>query len=345
MKQPITIALDVMSGDLGYKAIIPAALKVMKSRSDIHLILVGQPEIILPLIENNEFYIQKRLHLHTATQVVDMDEHPKSALKNKKNSSMRVAIDLVKSGQAQACVSAGNTGALMATARFVLKMLPSIDRPAICTAIPSLFGHVHMLDLGANINSNEHHLYQFAIMGSILAQTVDNIDSPKVGLLNIGEEDIKGNEEVKAAAALLQQSDLNYIGFVEGNDIFLKELNVVVCDGFVGNVSLKTMEGASKLIANYLSQEFNKNILTKLAGLVVLPVLKNLKKRVDPRQYNGASLLGLQGVVIKSHGNADEFAFQNAIEIAIRQVEQQILEKIRHRFSTFQDQEQNQTTQ
>ena len=246
---------------------------------------------------------------------------------------MRVAIDLVKSGQAHACVSAGNTGALMATARFVLKMLPSIDRPAICTAIPSLFGHVYMLDLGANINSNEHHLHQFAIMGSILAQTVDNIASPKVGLLNIGEEDIKGNEEVKAASVLLQQSDLNYIGFVEGNDIFLKEMNVVVCDGFVGNVSLKTMEGASKLIGNYLSQEFNRNLLSKIAGLITFPILKRLKKRVDPRKYNGASLLGLQGVVIKSHGNADEFAFQNAIEIAVRQVEQQILERMRHRFS------------
>ncbi len=328
------VAVDAMGGDKGYQSVVPAALAALKAESRLKLILVGQLDILLPLVKDSPFFHDKRLMLHEASEVVGMDEAPASALKNKKDSSMRVAINLVKQGVAEACVSAGNTGALMATARFVLRMLPGIDRPAICTAIPTTTGQIYMLDLGANVDSSAEHLYQFAVMGTVFAQAVSGIASPTVGLLNIGEEAIKGNEQVKAAAVLLQNSELNYIGFVEGHDVFLKPIDVVVCDGFVGNVALKTMEGASKLIAYFMEQEFKRNPLTKLAGLIALPVIKGLKRRADPRQYNGASLLGLQGIVVKSHGNADAFAFQRAITIAMRQVEQDSVKCMQQHFKT-----------
>ena len=242
-----------------------------------------------------------------------MNESPTSALRNKKDSSMRVAINLVKDGMAHACVSAGNTGALMATGRFVLKMLAGIDRPAICTALPTMKGHTHVLDLGANVDSTAEHLYEFAMMGSVLTSALDNNPSPKVGLLNIGEEEIKGNERVKEAARLLADSDLNYIGFVEGDGIYMGAANVVVCDGFVGNVMLKTSEGVAKMIGTFMKQEFRRNPIKKIAGLLAAPALKALKKRIDPRAYNGASLLGLRGIVVKSHGGADNYAFGKAI--------------------------------
>ncbi|MDQ7016944.1 MAG: phosphate acyltransferase PlsX, partial [Gammaproteobacteria bacterium] len=254
--------------------------------------------------------------------------------RKKRDSSMRVAINLVKSGEVDACVSAGNTGALMATARYVLKTLPGIDRPAIISTLPAVGGHTHMLDLGANIDSSAEHLYQFAVMGSVLSHSLDNIAKPKVGLLNIGEEEIKGNEQVKQAAKLLANSNLNYIGFVEGNDIFNGRVDVVVCDGFVGNVSLKTCEGVAKMIANAMKEEFNRSWFTRLLGLFSLPVLKSLKKRIDPRRYNGASLLGLQGIVIKSHGGADALAFANAVEIAIEEVANAIPDRIHKHLET-----------
>lgn len=342
-KRNIRIGLDAMSGDLGAKAVVPAALKALDQFPDLYLTLVGLEEVLQELTQGTpqgSAYLKSgRLIIHPCTQVVEMADSPQMALKNKKDSSMRVAINLVKNETVSACVSAGNTGALMATARFVLKMLPGIERPAICTALPTMKAHIHMLDLGANVDSSAEHLYQFALMGSILAQTVDGIASPKVGLLNIGSEAMKGNEQVKAASVLLEPhkdkatSALNYIGYIEANDIFSKDINVVVADGFVGNVALKTIEGTSKLFTHFLSLAFKQNFLTKLAGLVAMPVLKALKKRVDPRKYNGASLLGLNGIVVKSHGNADEFAYYSAIVIAMRQVEQKIIEKLRLQFA------------
>lgn len=241
---------------------------------------------------------------------------------------MRVALDLVKEGQAQAAVSAGNTGALMATARFVLKTLDGIDRPAIITALPTIGGHTHMLDLGANVDSPAEVLYQFALMGSVLTSAVDNVERPTVGLLNIGEEEMKGNDQVQEAAALLGRSSLNYVGFVEGDDIYKGSVDVVVADGFVGNVSLKTGEGLAKMISHYMRQEFKRNLFTRLAALVAMPVLNAFKARIDPRAYNGASLVGLRGIVIKSHGSADTFSFSNAIKEAVLEVEKNVPEMI-----------------
>jgi glycerol-3-phosphate acyltransferase PlsX len=245
---------------------------------------------------------------------------------------MRVAIDLVKQGEAHACVSAGNTGALMATARFVLKTLSHIDRPAIITALPAVNGRTWVLDLGANVDCEAHHLYQFAVMGSELVAAVDGVERPTVGLLNIGQEEIKGNEQVKGAHELLARSGLNYIGYVEGDDIYLRDdLDIVVTDGFVGNVALKNTEGVAKLIRHFMTIEFKRNILTKLSALVALPVLRALRRRIDPRRYNGASLLGLRGIVVKSHGGADRLAFANAIAIAKKEVNADIAARISQR--------------
>jgi len=259
-----------------------------------------------------------------------MDESPSKALKNKKDSSMRVAINLVRDGHADACVSAGNTGALMATARFVLKMISGIDRPAIISTLPSIYGHTHVLDLGANVDCTAEHLFQFAIMGNELVKAVEGIDGPKVGLLNIGEEDMKGNEQVKSAAKLLENSSLNYIGYVEGNSLNAGHIKVdlIVTDGFVGNVALKSIEGAAKMIGSALKEAFGKNILTKLVGLIAYPVLKSFKQRIDPRLYNGASFLGLRGLVIKSHGGADVLAFRAAIQLAEVEVQKDVTRKI-----------------
>ncbi|NIP71650.1 MAG: phosphate acyltransferase PlsX [Gammaproteobacteria bacterium] len=313
-----TIALDAMGGDHGPDVVVPAALSVLEDSPDnLRLVLVGDQPMLEAKLADGKAGPGERLMLHHASQTVGMDELPSYALRNKKDSSMRLAIDLVKDGTAQACVSAGNTGALMATARFVLKTLSGIDRPAICTAIPSVDGHTHVLDLGANIDCTSEHLFQFAVMGAVLASAVDNIERPRVGLLNIGQEEIKGNERVKLAAQMLADSDLNYVGFVEGDAIYRGGVDVVVCDGFVGNVALKTSEGVAQMIGHYLKQEFSRNLATRLVGLAALPVLKALRRRIDPRRYNGASLLGLREIVIKSHGGADKLAFANAIRIAM----------------------------
>ncbi len=323
-----TIALDAMGGDHGPSVVVPAALSVIREYPKLKLILVGDQETLAAELRQHGADVGPSLQIHHASQQVAMDELPSIALRTKKDSSMRVAINLVKEGKANACVSAGNTGALMATARFVLKTLPGIDRPAIISTLPTMKGHVHMLDLGANVDSPAEVLFQFAVMGSVLTQSVDNNPSPTVGLLNIGEEEMKGNDQVKQAARLLAESDLNYVGYVEGDDIFKGTVDVVVCDGFVGNVSLKTTEGVAKMISHFLRQGFTKNIFTKIAALIAAPVLKALKNRIDPRCYNGASLVGLQGIVVKSHGGADAFAFANAIKEAIVEVDQAVPQRI-----------------
>lgn len=328
MSHKYTLALDVMSGDHGASVIMPAALAALRETADIGMILVGDQAVITAHMRHWPERIKPRAEIFHASQTVAMEELPVVALRNKRDSSMRKAIDLVKEKRADACVSAGNTGALMATARYVLKTLPGIDRPAIATALPSLFGHTHMLDLGANIDVEAAHLYQFAVMGSVLVSAIDGIEFPRVGLLNIGSEAMKGNDRVREAAHLLEKSSLNYIGFVEGNDVYCSDVDVVVCDGFVGNVALKTSEGVARLISDNIRTEFKRNWLSKLRGLVAMPVLNRFRDRIDPRRYNGASLLGLQGIVIKSHGGADVLAFQNAIRIARKEAEANVSQRI-----------------
>lgn len=328
MHQQLTIALDAMGGDHGPSVVIPAALQVLAETPQLQIILVGDEAVLTDMLAARNGSAKERIRIHHASQQVAMDEKPSVALRGKKDSSMRVAINLVKDGEAQACVSAGNTGALMATARFVLKTLPGIDRPAIITTLPNLKGHSHMLDLGANVDASADNLFEFAVMGSVLTSAVDNIASPTIGLLNIGEEEVKGNERVKEAARILAESELNYVGFVEGDDIFKGTVDVVVCDGFVGNVSLKTAEGVAKMITHFLRQEFKRNIFTKLAALFAMPVLQALKRRIDPRRYNGASLVGLQGIVVKSHGSADKLAYACAIREAMIEISKNVPERI-----------------
>lgn len=324
----ITVAIDAMGGDHGPHVTVPAALAYLNRDAEINIVLVGLAGVIEAELQSLQVSVSPRLRIHHASEVVTMDEPPALSLRNKKDSSMRVAINLVKTGEANACVSAGNTGALMAISRFVLKMLPGIERPAIAGMMPTLNGHTHVLDLGANVDCTANHLLQFAVMGAMLVSAVEHKESPTVGLLNIGEEDIKGNEVVKQAAELLRQSHLNFHGNVEGNDIYKGTTDVVVCDGFVGNVALKASEGLVQMLATFLRQEFKRNILTQLAGLIAFPVLSAFKKRLDHRRYNGASLLGLRGVVVKSHGSADSFAFQFAIERAVEEVRNGVLRRI-----------------
>jgi len=335
MSNGVTIALDGMGGDFGPPVVVPAALRALEQDDGLSVILVGDETILKTALEHCKAAGNNRLKIHHASQKVGMDEAPSSALRNKKDSSMRVAIDLVKNGEASACVSAGNTGALMATARFVLKMLPGIDRPAICTSIPTMTSHTWMLDLGANIDCNAEHLLQFALMGSVLAGAVDNNHQPRIGLLNIGEEEIKGNEQVKEAARLLTGSALNYSGYAEGDDIYKGNFDVIVCDGFVGNISLKTSEGVARMIAHFIRQEFTRNLLTRLAALIAMPVLRSFRRRIDPRRYNGASLLGLRGIVIKSHGSADVLSYANAIKVAVVEARESVPERISTQLQTF----------
>lgn len=335
MRHGVTIALDAMGGDFGPDVVVPAALRAIEEDDDIRIILVGDELVLGAALERSKATGNERLEIHHASQKVGMDETPSHALRNKKDSSMRVAIDLVKEGVAGACVSAGNTGALMATARFVLKMLPGIDRPAICTSLPTMTSHTWMLDLGANVDCNAEHLLQFALMGSVLAAAVDNNNRPRIGLLNIGEEEIKGNEQVKEAARLLAGSPLNYSGYAEGDDIYKGTFDVIVCDGFVGNISLKTSEGVARMIAHFIREEFTRNLLTRLAALIAMPVLRSFRKKIDPRRYNGASLLGLRGIVIKSHGSADVLSYANAIKVAVVEARESVPERISSQLQTF----------
>jgi len=323
----ITLAVDAMGGDHGPKITVPASINALTRYDQLHIILVGDKELIEKELQKNK-YTNTRLSIQHTSEVVEMDESPQSALKNKKDSSMRVAINLIKEEKAQACVSAGNTGALMAIARYVLKMLPGIDRPAIASSLPSQKGTTYMLDLGANTDCTAEHLLQFAVMGAMLVSSVTGNPNPSVGLLNIGSEDIKGNEIVKEASELLRRSHLNFYGNVEGNDIFKGTTDVVVCDGFVGNVALKTAEGIAQLMGRFLTQEFKRNWITKVMAFVSLLVLNRFKKRLDPRRYNGASFLGLRGIVVKSHGSADSYSFFFAIQTAIEESKNNVLEKI-----------------
>lgn len=316
MTATTTIAIDVMSGDHGPQVTVHASKYFLQRHHNLRMQLVGDEPQIVKELGKLDSDISSRLDIHHASEVVEMDESPAHALKKKKDSSMRVAINLVKEGTAHACVSAGNTGALMATSRFVLKTLPGIDRPAIITSLPSLRGHIYMLDLGANIDSPPELLLQFAVMGSVLVKTVENNSKPTVALLNIGVEDIKGNDVIKQTAELMKTSNLNYIGFVEGDSIYTGDVDVIVCDGFVGNVALKASEGLAQLISQIMREEFNSNPLRKMAALVAWPVVRAMKKRVDHRRYNGATFIGLNGTVVKSHGGADRLAFASAINAA-----------------------------
>jgi phosphate acyltransferase len=324
----VTVAIDVMGGDHGPVVTVAAAVRYARKHPDVRILLVGKRDAIEKHMRAAKVDLGAQLEILEASEVVEMDEPPAQALRGKKDSSMRVAINLVKDGKADACVSAGNTGALMFIGKFVLKTLPGIDRPAICFALPTTKGHTYVLDLGANVDCTAEHLLQFAVMGSTLASAVDGNERPSIGLLNVGEEEIKGSGVVKQAGELLRSSHLNFFGNVEGDDIYKGTTDVVVCDGFVGNVALKTSEGLAKMLGGILKEEFSRSMLAKLAALIALPVLKRIKDRVDPNRYNGATLVGLQGVVVKSHGSADRPSFERAIHSAVEDVRQDLLARI-----------------
>jgi glycerol-3-phosphate acyltransferase PlsX len=331
----ITIAVDCMGGDHGLSVTIPATFDFLRCDPDCSVLLVGHEQLLTAAVAKAGNTFGDRLKIQNATEVVAMDDGLAIALRVKKDSSMRVAIDLVKEGKAHAAVSAGNTGALMAISRFVLKTLPGIERPAIATILPTVKGHVYVLDLGANVDCTPEHLLQFGIMGSLLVSALEHIEKPTVGLLNIGEEDIKGNETVKRAGELLKDSGLNFYGNVEGNDIFKGTTDVVVCDGFVGNAVLKASEGIATMISAGLREEFSRNWRTKLMSVLAKPVLNAFKARFDTRSYNGAILLGLKGIVVKSHGAADAYAFCCALEKAAEEARNSLPEKIASRMAQF----------
>ena len=329
----ITVAVDCMGGDRGAAVTVPAALAALEDDADIELILVGSSAAIEDELRRARAVSGDRLRVRGATETIAMNEPPATALRSKKDSLMRVAIELVKDGAANACVSAGNTGALMAISRFVLKTLPGIDRPAIASILPTQTGQTCMLDLGANVDCSAEHLLQFGIMGSELFAALERKERPSVGLLNVGEEEIKGNEVVKRAAELLRGSGLNFHGNVEGDDIYKGTTDVVVCDGFVGNVALKASEGVAQMLAGHLRAEFERTFLSRLAALAASPVIRSFKRRFDHRRYNGATLLGLRGLVVKSHGSADAFAFGCAIRRAAEEARGAVLAHISERLT------------
>ncbi|HQU48461.1 MAG TPA: phosphate acyltransferase PlsX [Casimicrobiaceae bacterium] len=331
----ITVAVDAMGGDHGPSVTVPASLTFLEATPGASVVLVGRREAIEAVLAKSRSPARGRLRIQAASEVVEMDDPPADALRRKKDSSMRVAINLVRDGEAHGCVSAGNTGALMGIARFVLKTLPGIDRPAIASQLPTRKGVVTMLDLGANVNCTPEQLVQFAAMGSALVSSVEHIERPTIGLLNIGEEDIKGNELVKEAAERLKASGLNFHGNVEGNDIYKGTTDVVVCDGFVGNVALKTSEGLAQMLYEFLKAEFTRGVLSKLAAAVAYPVLTRFKRRIDPRRFNGATLVGLKGVVVKSHGGADALGFRHAIAKAHAEIEAGVLDRIAQRIAAM----------
>jgi glycerol-3-phosphate acyltransferase PlsX len=318
------IAVDAMGGDGGPEIIMPSIKDFILENDDVNVEIYGNEKILSKYLKIFDQDNIKRIKIIHSDEQVNSDDSPSHALRHKKKSSMSMAIQSVKDKKTQACVSAGNTGALMAISRFILGTLDGIDRPAIESMLPSLSGHTHVLDLGANIDCKAEHLYQFAVMGSVLSMVLDEKENPTVGLLNVGAEVIKGNSQVKEANDLLKNSKLNYVGFVEGDDIFCGNIDVIVCDGFVGNIALKTREGIAKFISSTLKEEFKKNVFTKIAGISSIKVLNSFKKIVDPRRYNGASLLGLKGIIIKSHGGADSFAFNNSLNIALKEVKKDV---------------------
>ena len=324
MTKETIIAVDAMGGDGGPKIIMPSLREFISENKNTRIKVFGDKDILSEHSRNFEEYIADQIEIiHTKEKVLS-DDSPSHALRHKKNSSMSMAIQAVKDNEANACVSAGNTGALMAISRFILGTLEGIDRPAIESMLPSLNGHTHVLDLGANVDCKAEHLYQFAVMGSVLSMILDDKVNPSVGLLNVGQEVIKGNTQVKEAHDLLKSSTLNYVGFVEGDDIFCGNIDVIVCDGFIGNIALKTSEGIARFISSTLKDEFKKNVFTKIAGISSTKVLNSFKKVVDPRRYNGASLIGLKGIIIKSHGGADSFAFNNSLKIALKEVNKDV---------------------
>ncbi len=337
----ITLAIDCMGGDHGPRVTVPSALELQRGRADVDLVLVGPRDALEAELGARGAAAGPRLRVHHASEVVGMDEPPAQALRYKKDSSMRVAVNLVRSGEAHACVSAGNTGALMAISRFVLKTLPGIDRPAIATVLPNMKGgYTYVLDLGANVDCTPEQLMQFGVMGAMLVAAVEHKERPSVGLLNIGVEDIKGNDTVKRAADLLRASGLNFHGNVEGDDIYRGTVDVVVCDGFVGNSVLKASEGVATMIVGFLRQEFARNPWRRLAALAAMPVLRALRERMDPGRYNGASLLGLRGIVIKSHGSADAYAFGRALRRAEDEVRNEVVRRITQRMAEMHPQPQ-----
>lgn len=325
-----------MGGDHGLSVVIPACVNTVKQYPELRLLLVGDQAQVSACLKKHGAADNAQLSVMHASEIVGMDELPSHAMRNKKDSSMRVAINMIKEGRADACVSAGNTGALMATARFVLKTLPGIDRPAIVASLPTHQGKTRVIDLGANVDSCAEHLFQFAVMGSALIQAVDKKQHPKIALLNIGVEEIKGNDQVKRTAHMLAECSLmNYVGYVEGDQFYSGLVDLVVCDGFVGNVALKASEGLAKLMLSALKESFTQNVFSKLAGLLAMPALKHLKKRMDPARYNGASLLGLNGTVVKSHGGANVLAFQFAIEEAMLEVKNNVVDLVRDQITDF----------
>ena len=326
----IKVSIDASGGDFGFPVTVKAGINALGIYKDLHLHFVGDEKGIQKELNNHSIYktFLDRISITHASEVINMDDSPSTALRHKKDSSMRVAIDLIENGTVDACVSAGNTGALMAIARFILKTIEGVDRPAIMGSFPTLNGHIHVLDLGANVDSKPETLLQFAFMGSITVQNTENIPNPTIGLLNVGVEEIKGHDRIQDTAELLKASSLNYSGFVEGDDIYKGVVDVIVCDGFEGNIALKASEGVANLFSYFLKKSFNRNLLTKIVALLAKPIMNNFKSHVDPGQYNGASLLGLKGVVVKSHGNADVDSYFQAIKEAYLEAHAKITDKI-----------------
>ena len=329
MTGPITIALDVMSGDNGPAPAILGSIKALQCIYDLKVDLVGDQDIINQALESIDISLRERITIIHTKEFIKMDEDILSAIRNKKQSSMRLSINRVKNNEAHACVSAGNTGALMSLSKIILKTIDGIDRPAICTSLPTKKKFMQVLDLGANIECNAQNLYQFAVMGSSVVKSLEISDNPRVGLLNIGAEEFKGRDEIKLAADLLNKSSINYVGFVEGNGMFSGDYDVIVTDGFTGNIALKSIEGVAGMIKHFIKSEYNKNLYNKLSAIVSLPVMKGVKKKMDPRVYNGASFLGLNGIVIKSHGSADDFSYSNAIQTAYYESKNNLLANIK----------------
>ena len=326
----IKVSIDASGGDFGFPVTVKAGINALGIYKDLHLHFVGDEKGIQKELNKHSIYktFLDRISITHASEVINMDDSPSTALRHKKDSSMRVAIDLIENGTVDACVSAGNTGALMAIARFILKTIEGVDRPAIMGSFPTLNGHIHVLDLGANVDSKPETLLQFAFMGSITVQNTENIPNPTIGLLNVGVEEIKGHDRIQDTAELLKASSLNYSGFVEGDDIYKGVVDVIVCDGFEGNIALKASEGVANLFSYFLKKSFNRNLLTKIVALLAKPIMNNFKSHVDPGQYNGASLLGLKGVVVKSHGNADIDSYFQAIKEAYLEAHAKITDKI-----------------
>ena len=329
MSESISIALDVMSGDNGSGPALSGAVKSLERLHDLKIILIGDENDINPYLQTIDSTILKRIEIIHTNEYIKMDEDILTAIRNKKNSSMRLAINSVKNRDSHACVSAGNTGALMSLSKIILKTIEGIDRPAICTSLPTKKKFMQVLDLGANIECNAENLFQFAVMGSSVVQSLEISSNPRVGLLNIGSEDFKGKDEIKLAAEMLNDSNINYIGFVEGNGMFSGDYDVIVTDGFTGNIALKSIEGVAGMIKHSIKSEFEKNFYNKLSAVLSIPVMKGVKKKMDPRVYNGASFLGLNGIVVKSHGSADGFSYSNAIQTAYYESKNNLLDKIK----------------